>query len=160
MQNEAGFGRQRICTESEAHADEMQSHEKVYTMSEELKKIDAECAVKIMNWPQLEIGQLEPSLGWWDRHDHIEVRQEVRPNDWRGADWRPTRDIAHAFQVMEKMKEKGFQLCLQSWGASWECTIWPPLDVDVPHCAQIMNESAMIAICTASVAVIKTQEKN
>ncbi len=100
---------------------------------EDLTKIDAEIAEKIMGWPSLKLGQMRPLAGYWNRHTHIDVRMKRANGDWMGETWRPTRDIAAAFQVVEKMRERGLHLILNDtmsafrarfFDADWSIDQW------------------------------------
>jgi len=75
----------------------------------EAAKLDAEVAEKIMGWPKLEIGQMEPLAGYWDRYYYIEVRYEDSRGDWPSKKWSPSTDIKDAFDVVAKMKEREYE---------------------------------------------------
>ena len=87
-------------------------------MSVETDKLLAE---KLMGWPKLAIGQMEPIEGYWDRGSYIEVRR-LRGDSHR---WSPSTNFAHTHEVIEQALTYGVMIESVCRSREYQCSIQP-----------------------------------
>jgi superoxide dismutase len=80
-------------------------------MENELRKLDAEVAKNVMNWPEVEF------VGRWQyRNDEL---TENGGGVWRSPVPCFSSSIEDAMEVVEKMRERGYQWSAHSSGKGW-----------------------------------------
>jgi hypothetical protein len=103
------------------------------------REIDIAAATKIMEW---KFNKATIEYGWdrWLTNDH---RKYIAVDEWK-----PSEDINAAFEVVEKLREKGIHFDIFTFADFYEVC----LGTDV-YCA---NPSLPKAICIAALKSVKT----
>ena len=78
------------------------------------KDIDELIATEVMGWEKREAYfQMYKNEYWFDGNERIIV----------AVFWHPSTNIAHAWQVVEKMRDKGYVFIIQNPVLNWHCEI-------------------------------------
>ena len=110
-------------------------------MTENLRALDAECAQKVMGWEHA-----VPEYGSEVSHCWYKDGQHVAHLD----DWRPTTDIRHAWQLLERLVADGAYVELSAYDGLW----WAKTDCAPNGTFDEFTEAAMpLAIVRMALAV-------
>ncbi len=101
----------------------------------DLRKIDSLIAEKVMGW-KLEEG---------DTFDYWVFEKDGRKGSIIDRIWKPTKDIADAWEVVEKIRPLGLFKLTESIEGSW----WAEIQE-----YRVYNESAPLAICLAALKAV------
>jgi hypothetical protein len=88
-------------------------------------------ALNIMGWPHLLIGQMTPSVGFFDRGNHIELRYKDARGNCPTRKWCPFLNLSDAMELIGAMKAKGYSYGL--FGVSMFSSVTPDEHVVFSH---------------------------
>ena len=113
------------------------------------RELDAEVAEKVMGWKPLEDSAMYPNHGWAGSDGLFLCH---------AFDFEPSTDIAAAFQVVEKMRERGYEFSLDSNTAGDKQDGEPLWIASVGKWSR-MGQTPSEAICRAALAAQHGKEK-
>lgn len=136
-----------------------------------MSNIDNEIATKVMGWEPLEIGyygtdsetlRQKELEDWIDKVGieavgfyWIDVDTDfwMDMSGWQG--WRPSTNIAQAWQVLEKFPWPDYHVAVYTRGSAWSCDIQK---IDGRLCAET-EETVPLAICMCALEVMEEREE-
>ena len=112
----------------------------------EPREIDRQIAEKVMGWSK-------PSKGRYWEEDSPDGSRYMQHGATFGVVWQPSVNIAHAFEVAEKMKERRQYLYLiDSSGDYWNAEFFNATGKNHSHKA----DTPSMAICLAALEAIRS----
>lgn len=135
--------------------------------------LDAELAREIMGWSVVPAGEEEwlekailrgerlPMFAYWPEGGTMVVMDGIDPTKTR--DFRPTADVAHAVEVIEKLRTMKYKVILtgDDWrsGTGWKVEIFRPFFAKVPLATEESADNLPLAISKAALKTVRTYKK-
>ncbi len=114
-----------------------------------MDNIDKQIAEKVMGWEAPELHGF-----WWDETNYKFEKPVCKDGKNPLNAWRPSTNIAHAFEVVEKMKESGWYLnglhALEGHDVDWEAVFERNGDIEFADA-----DTPAMAICLAALACME-----
>lgn len=117
------------------------------------RELDALVAEKVMGWHYAD----RQKMGWGDGPPVVvtDLGEESGRPTIQG--WSPSTDIAAAFQVVEKMRERGLTVVIDGTPGGFWCCEFSIFGSETFHTGRA--DSLPLAICLASLAAIESESR-